>query len=892
MFDRAGHSRQFRATLGVKHEPMRQHETSESDVSAGQMGCTPVLCGSGNLNSSVVTSADGCACALPRFVGVGLSTWLYTWFLLVLDGVLPPRVGVGISTTSTRSSTDTSARCTPTLSGEDSQPSGYPGSPRPDPVHVTAMHSDLVAHSPGVNGQWHLLRDHLRDTAELARRFAEPWGGDDLAAFIGLSHDLDKYKDEWQDALRAVVRGERTKTGVPHAAGGGTLGSLLVDGEASVETALLHALLVRSHHSGLRNMSGAVFESLRAGMRGDTDEIRRIAESDLGLNFGDVAADVTMPSWFPERLDLDSIYFGKKRLTGDAARDAITVEMFARMTFSTLVDADWSDTDAHFRSRPLFPEAELDAPAVWARFQEQHANSFNGPARHPMDRLRNDLFDNAVAAALSKPGFYSLDAPVGSGKTLAGMAFALRHAAEHQKRRIIVAVPYTTITTQNAAVYRRFLDPDNTGRVVLENHSGILSERVLNDPWRRGVSSNWNAPVIVTTDVQLLESLHDYRTGAVRKLHRIANSVIILDETQSLPVSLLPTILETLRELVDHYGVTVLFSSATPPNFSALPVWQGIDITHIDAPDPNAVSSSRVDLVLPTAGEPAKTWKETAALVDAQPQTLSILNTIASVNSLIDELRALGAPHVRAFTARLCGIHRTRVLADAQQRLAAGDPIHLVATIAIQAGVDISFPWGLRELAGLVDILQALGRINRHAALATATLLVTEIEGSRNPSAESEIAARITRRLFIDGDYDPSTPEGLSLYFRELYAALLRDGTGQRAAEIAQLRHALAFESVADAFTMIDSEYTTPVLITDYGTSQERAAVAALVEALSVQDAKPTNAQQGLIQQFSASAPNRVITPSTTRELSDGTLVWLGEYDSILGVVVSESRDF
>ena len=249
-------------------------------------------------------------------------------------------------------------------------------------------------------------------------------------------------------------------------------------------------------------------------------------------------------------------------------------EFLVRFLFSCLVDADALDTGAH-RSGATRPQVTpaADFSELTARFEHRRAEFLGGRERSPADRWRDRVYQSCVVAADGEEGLYRLAAPTGSGKTLATAVFALRHAAMHGKARVIVAVPFITITEQNAEVYRRFLDPGEPGEqpVVLEHHSHVdFDSCSADDRWRRLAAENWDAPFVVTTTVQLFESLFGRRPSRMRKVHRLANSVIVLDEVQALPHALLVPLADALRLLARHFGATVCFRRRRSQSFGRL----------------------------------------------------------------------------------------------------------------------------------------------------------------------------------------------------------------------------------------------------------------------------------------------------------------------------------
>jgi CRISPR-associated endonuclease/helicase Cas3 len=342
------------------------------------------------------------------------------------------------------------------------------------------------------------------------------------------------------------------------------------------------------------------------------------------------------------------------------------------------------------------------------------------------------------------------------------MAFALRHALRNDQRRIVVAVPYLTITEQTAAVYREIFERagDETSP-VLEHHSA--AEFVDDDGFDRQsvvarlAAENWDSPIVVTTTVQLFESLFSNRRGHCRKLHRLAESVVILDEAQALPSSLLRPILDALRELSAHYRTTVVLSTATQPAFETIREFADVPATEI-VPDAADVFAAlrRVDFKWLTSAPLA--WTEVAAELAREPQVLTIVNTKRDAWALLDALGGLEPLHL---STSLCGAHRRAVLKEVRRRLAAGEACRLVSTQVVEAGVDLDFPVVWRAVAPLDGVIQGAGRCNRDGRLAAGRVAVFEPAEGSLPGGDYRLGTAETRKLAGAGSgrVDPNDPD-------------------------------------------------------------------------------------------------------------------------------------
>ena len=392
------------------------------------------------------------------------------------------------------------------------------------------------------------------------------------------------------------------------------------------------------------------------------------------------------------------------------ARDPNRPELafWIRMLFSCLVDADYLDTEQYLDG---FRAAQRGGHAPLSLLRER----FNGymarfsapgkePARGSVNETRAEVLAACRTASRLPPGTFSLTVPTGGGKTLSGMAFAIEHAVIQGKRRIVHVIPYTSIIEQTAGTFAEILGDEN----VLEHHASLepKDEDDENGPDRMKLASeNWDAPVIVTTSVQFFESLYAARPSKCRKLHRLAGAVIVLDEAQLLPAQLRAPCVDALRQLVEHYGVTLLLSTATQPMFKELNPREIIA-------DPAALYARlrRTRFVWPGDMEESETWPGLAGKLKEIPSFLCIVNTKRDAYELWNALGRDGVFHLSTW---MCPRHRRETLREIRRRLRAGEPVRVVSTQLVEAGVDVDFPVVFRALAGMDSLAQAAGRCNR-----------------------------------------------------------------------------------------------------------------------------------------------------------------------------------
>lgn len=739
------------------------------------------------------------------------------------------------------------------------------------------IESELWAHSANGehgDGPRHSLADHLRSTAWLAGAFASVFGAKSLAYALGLFHDAGKAGCSWQGRLLACEQAGRGRVGGRH----WELGAKLLADVADVG-----AMAVMGHHGGLTTL-----EPLREVLTAVTED-----EADAEAGFF-----ATVP-------EARAVVAGGELLPEAWTDDPLVLDVGLRMVFSALVDADYLDTAAHFagETAPAIPTPVEWGPLV-QRFESEREqllrNRVADRGTSPIDEERSALYNRVVAQAGLPSGVYRLPAPTGSGKTITAAGFAVHHAVAHGKSRVIMAVPFTTITEQNAAVYRQLLGAD----VVLEHHSQVDYDHHERDHRARLAAENWDAPVVVTTTVQLFDSMFGRRPARSRKLHRLANAVIVLDEVQALPLTLLAPILNVLRVLTEHFGATVLLTSATQPVFQDLGAWHGMQVVDL-VPRAEAIGLfKRLARVLyEWQVAPKPTLAQVAGWVRQERQALVVVNTIdhaAQMYRLLIE-EGVGSMLVRHLSTRMVPAHRRDVLAEATDLLRAGKPVVVVSTQLIEAGVDVDFPVVFRALAPAESLQQAAGRANRegnrpeHGRVVIFDAVDTAVPRFYRTAVDS------TRLYFGPGAADPDDLEALDSYYRHLYAT-----TGvercRRAQSIQKHRCELDFVSVADgplrdpqakerdprlAFRMIDDD-TVPVVVTTYHSSgKPTEPVQAWVRDLADPDLRSAALFRRL-SPYLMTLPRRVaadpvMAPMLTPVVGD-LLLWEGVYHEHLGV--------
>ncbi|OJF14567.1 CRISPR-associated helicase/endonuclease Cas3 [Couchioplanes caeruleus subsp. caeruleus] len=721
----------------------------------------------------------------------------------------------------------------------------------------------------------------------MAGNFAAPFGGQQVAYWLGRLHDVGKASCTWQAGLaRAAVTGGRV--GTDHKALGTRVAHERGLGGFAVG--------IWGHHSGLVDMQD-LGPALKSRV---TDGAAEVASAEQVLDglVADLPADLRAavpPVWREDRL---------------------VGEMAVRLCFSALVDADFLDTAAHFAGLPaprVRPEADLGV--LYERFTTRRAGKLATRRGSPIDALRERIYAGCVEAAERPAGIFRLAAPTGAGKTFASAGFALRHGHRHGKRRVIVAVPFLTITEQNALQYRELLDDErDADPVVLEHHSGVDFDAGGARRWARLAAENWDAPFIVTTFVRLFESLYARKPAAVRRLHRLADSVIVLDEVQALPPAMLMPILDGLRLLVQHFGVTVLLCSATQPDFWALSPFAHLEATDLITDLP-AVASRLRRVSFEWQLDPSPTLAGIAAQAAALGCAMVVVNTTADAQTVFAQWRHTGDECDTAqrvawhLSTRMCPDHRRRVLAEVRRRLDAGLPVLLVSTQLIEAGVDIDFPVVFRALAPADSLLQAAGRANREGRLAGLgrVVIFAASDARQPPSYRAAVGATL---LHFGPGRDPDDVTALPAYYRSLYDALNLADPGHVGQRIQQARTRWAFETVASgpvidatsgvrdqtqAFRMIDDDSLAVITpqaadpderqeVDDALTRLRDAPVPAMGDVRRLQPYTTTLNRSVLRARPHVQALLRPVlgTPGTAGALVE----WCGDYDDATGITI------
>ena len=746
------------------------------------------------------------------------------------------------------------------------------------------MKPKFAAHTPPKDSdQWHELKEHLQDVAAEAKKYAAKFEAGELGYYAGLWHDLGKYNPEFQTYLEqchlaSTTSSQKKFRGPRHAIHGAILAAELYPPLAAI---------IYGHHAGLPNYADLKNEvsPQNPTWRESYQAALQLARQDLGE---------LKPS-----IDLRSTL---KHLP----TDKLSTELLLRMLFSCLVDADYLDTEEHFEGKQR-GRTGINLADLWNTFEHQR-QEFLVTVRDrtsPVNQVRDQVYQACFDAATLQPGIFRLSVPTGGGKTLSGLAFALRHAVLNQFERVIFAVPYTSIIEQTVKVYRDIFGAE----AVLEHHSAVKDEggqgsqdeqfqsqegAMRAQAQARLATQNWDAPLIVTTTVQLFESLFANRPSRCRKLHNLIGSVIVLDEVQTLPIALLTPIRSVLEELVERYKVSVVYCTATqPPIAGKNPYFDGFkpelvrDMIEPEQAKQHFDALKRVEYEQPPT---AWSWEQLAADVQSNQQALVVLNTRKNALSVLDALgvgtaeslsisgyeaevqAALAESQVLHLSTLLCGAHRRAVLAEVRRRLKAKEPCLLISTQVVEAGVDVDFPVVYRAMGPLDRIVQAAGRCNREGKMAgKGRVVIFELIDGKTPKGEYGKAVQETRQLLQEAELDLHNPGIFENYFHRLYQIEKRDKY-----EIQALREKRNYPEVSKKFRLIEDN-TMPVVI------RYNAEVTAILAEISRRGLWSSDRRK--LQPYIVNLPRYEFQKTTTRiELVPDLWVWDGTYDPIRGI--------
>lgn len=527
---------------------------------------------------------------------------------------------------------------------------------------------EYCAHKDGDREQ--LVREHLQGTAELAAEFAEKFGKADWGYCCGLLHDIGKYSGEFQTKIR-----ENPDLRVDHS----TAGAKVCNELGGYYQCMTYC--IAGHHAGLPDL----------GRRGLPSSLCDRLDKKI-CDYSAYKSEIKIP-------ELKTMPFDPAQVTDPN----FSLAAFIRMLYSCLVDADFLDTERFMKDGVVERDSGESMEMLFHKLQDHVADWLKNNDNMTINGRRSEILRNCLEQGKSPKGLFQLTVPTGGGKTVASLAFALRHAVEHHLDRVIYVIPYTSIIEQNAQVFREILGSEN----VLENHSNVDYEDSEEFKPLQLAAENWDKPVVVTTNVQFFESLYANKSSKCRKLHNIVNSVIIFDEAQMLPANYLKPCMVMIEELLQQYGISIVLCTATQPALQQFLPEKYVARELCPRRDEQfrffeRVTYQNIDTV---------TEEEMVEKLQQEQQALCIVNTRKRAQKLYERLKGKGVYHL---STSMYPAHRRRVLTAIRKRLKDKKRCIVISTSLVEAGVDLDFASVYRELAGVDSIIQAAGRCNRN----------------------------------------------------------------------------------------------------------------------------------------------------------------------------------
>lgn len=636
-------------------------------------------------------------------------------------------------------------------------------------MHSTDLRDIIISHI-NKDGILQSNEEHQLGVAQRAESFAAEFGMGDFGRIMGLLHDKGKEQEEWQKYIQGLIQ-----QGPYHAYVGACIAQ-----KQYPQIAPFIAQPIAGHHRGLYDFCDYV----------------EVTKTDIP---NDVTIDDRIPFSFPKFSKLENYDY----------------HQLVRILFSCLVDADSLDTEsfmtpkqASHRGCSTSMEELLDKLIRYLQKLKINASDTE------VNRIRNYVQEQCVKESQGERGFYSLTVPTGGGKTLSSVFWALHHAVKNHQRRIIIAIPYTSIIVQTASILKSIFGENN----VLEHHSNVDPESIKNEELRERLqlaTENWDYPIIVTTNVQLFESLFSNKRSSCRKLHNIVNSVIILDEVQTLPLGFYKPIVHTLDSLHRLFGVSVLLTTASQPiltgriegtNSSAS--FDALTSVHEIIPE-EACLHDKLRRVKMDFFDAPSTYGEIVAELVKHQRVLCIVNTRKDAKEIYDRLPKDGL--CLHLSRMMCPAHVVSTIQRIKDVLKEDNnkPVRVIATQLIEAGVDIDFPVVYRQEAGLDSVLQAAGRCNREGKLGICNTYVFSL--AKEHSLPTGFMTQTNNaRLGMGPDHDWFSPEAMKSYFQQLHSRVGNFDVKQMGTLL--YKSECEFEEAAHSFSLIDDQSTSVII--------------------------------------------------------------------------------
>lgn len=584
----------------------------------------------------------------------------------------------------------------------------------------------FIAHRDGERVQ--TMKEHSEGTALLAEEFASQFGKGEWGYCCGMLHDIGKYSKAFQKKLS-----DSSNAMVDHS----TAGAKVCFERRGMYPCM--SCCIAGHHSGLPDWGSSSDTGSASTLQG---RMKKQIE-----DFGAYQEEIKIP-------EVKTPPFDPKKV---ADRD-FSLSVFIRMLYSCLVDADFLDTETFMKNGQSQREAGDEPQVLFERLKDKIAGWLDCKDKDTVNGRRTEILRNCLACGAAGRGAFQLTVPTGGGKTIASLAFALRHAVENQMNRVIYVIPYTSIIEQNAQVFRQILGDEN----VLENHCNVDYESLEELKPMQLAAENWDKPVVVTTNVQFFESLFSNKSSKCRKLHNIANSVIIFDEVQMLPTDYLKPCIAMMEEMVCSYRSSIVLCTATQPALT--PFFRSISKVTELCPRVQEQFRFFERVTFQNIGTISR--EDLVTRLEQEKQALCIVNTKKRAQALYESMKGEGVFHL---STAMYPKHRRRILEKIRTRLAAGEKCILISTSLVEAGVDLDFQSVYRQLAGVDSMIQAAGRCNREGKrnLEESKVFIFQLDEKEYvPGQRLQIDA--SKMLLTRGE-DIFSLEGINHYFQALY---------------------------------------------------------------------------------------------------------------------------
>lgn len=716
----------------------------------------------------------------------------------------------------------------------------------------------FIAHSANSDGIIQTIKEHSLGVSKFMREFALSESLADLYEFCGLIHDIGKYSEDFQK----YISGESTQK-VRHS----IYGALYAWNNSLTEI----AVPVFGHHSGLPNCQEMAIKIKIEQLESTTfDSLLDTWQSDM-----------------KERLQIP----GRNVLFTPDPSNILPCELITRMIFSSLVDADSLDTERHFyanrfNSRRCSPfDSEIMLSMLKTRLDTLENNQQK--VTTPMNVLRRNVRLYAESKANMSQGFFSLTLPTGLGKTLCSINWALHHASHHSNiRRIIIVLPFISIIDQTAKELKEIF---NNGDYVLEHHSNVIYEENDKDEnfdVKQLATENWDYPIIVTTSVQFFESLFSNSRSQCRKLHNIQDSIIIFDEIQTLPLEVTGPTLLALSNLQKLCRCSMLFCTATQPDFETRKGFEGIDNIEplVENPEQVFKQTRRVTYCPMNNYEELSISELSDSVITRQESALVVFNTKKKARIFYEAVKEINSYRVFHLSTNMCPVHRKAVIGEIRDALRKEEHIIVSSTQLIEAGVDMDFPTVYRELAPLASIIQSAGRCNREGNKDNGNVYLFALTESGQPSKQYSSWTSFANMHYRGKEERLYVHDFYSEYYRNLVE--YEGGTDKW--NIVNDMKNWSFQTVADKYKIIDNNAQS-VFVYMYNDDSRKLYDEKIknVEYLKRHDAQ-------LVSQYSVQvymSNEEIERDKRFQKEPCGVLVWWGDYSPVYGMsMINELR--